>query len=137
VGGLSTAWEQQCLRLHWAHKEAPFSTAQRQHMHTSASCFVACRLPCHSSAAFHTSCRVCPTLCLPAVLVEVLQDACALLECRQPLELGAAIKPVQDLAALVPRMERFIGDTCGVRLRDVGEVPARHARQRCACSTAH
>lgn len=50
-----------------------------------------------------------------AVLAEVVQDACALLECRQPLELCAAIKPVQDLAALVPRMERFIGDVCGVR----------------------
>ncbi|PSC71462.1 hypothetical protein C2E20_5039 [Micractinium conductrix] len=47
------------------------------------------------------------------VLVEVVQDACALLECSTPLELCAAIKPVQDLAALVPRMERFIGDVCG------------------------
>lgn len=49
-----------------------------------------------------------------AVLVEVVQDACALLECQQPLELCAALKLVQDLAALVPRMERFIGDVCGV-----------------------
>lgn len=48
------------------------------------------------------------------MLVEVVQDACALLECRQPLELCAAVRPVQDLAALVPRMERFIGDVCGV-----------------------
>lgn len=52
--------------------------------------------------------------CPAAVLVEVVQDACALLECRQPLELCAAMGPVQDLAALVPRMERFIGDVCGV-----------------------
>jgi hypothetical protein len=48
------------------------------------------------------------------VLVEVVQDACALLECRQPLELCAAIRPVQELAALVPQMERFVGDVCGV-----------------------
>lgn len=40
----------------------------------------------------------------PAVLVEIVQDACALLECRQPLELCEAIRPVQELAALVPRM---------------------------------
>jgi hypothetical protein len=79
-------------------------------------------------AVSHTCCRAKPTLHLPAVLVEVLQDACALLECRQPLELCAAIKPVQDLAALVPRMERFIGDTCGVRFRVVGQGPAWHAR---------
>ncbi len=35
-----------------------------------------------------------------------MQDACALLECRQPLELCGAIRPVQELAALVPRMVR-------------------------------
>lgn len=50
-----------------------------------------------------------------AVLVELVQDACALLECRQPLELAAGVRAVQDTAALVPRMERFIGDVCGVR----------------------
>jgi hypothetical protein len=48
------------------------------------------------------------------VLVEVVQDACALLECRQPLELCSAVRPLQDLAALVPRMERFVGDVCAV-----------------------
>lgn len=41
-----------------------------------------------------------------AVLIEVVQDACALLECRQPLDMCAAIRPVQELAALVPRMVR-------------------------------
>lgn len=49
------------------------------------------------------------------MLVEVVQDACALLECRAPLELAAGVRAVQDTAALVPRMERFIGDVCGVR----------------------
>ncbi|PRW56849.1 basal body [Chlorella sorokiniana] len=58
------------------------------------------------------------------VLVEVVQDACALLECRQPLELCGAIRPVQELAALVPRMERFIGDVCGaVFQRGLAHVP--------------
>ncbi|KAL4858434.1 hypothetical protein ACK3TF_001414 [Chlorella vulgaris] len=58
------------------------------------------------------------------VLVEVVQDACALLECRQPLELCAAIRPVQELAALVPRMERFVGDVCGaVFQRGQAHVP--------------
>ncbi|KAL4422033.1 hypothetical protein ABPG77_004849 [Micractinium sp. CCAP 211/92] len=58
------------------------------------------------------------------VLVEVVQDACALLECWQPLELCAAVRPVQDLAALVPRMERFIGDVCGaVFQRGLAHVP--------------
>lgn len=46
---------------------------------------------------------------LPAVLVEVVQDACALLECQQPLELCGAIRPVQELAALVPRMVSWAG----------------------------
>ena len=44
---------------------------------------------------------------ITAVLVEVVQDACALLECRKPLELCGAIRPVQELAALVPRMVRL------------------------------
>ena len=52
-----------------------------------------------------------------AVLAEVVQDACLLLECRQPLDLCAAIAPVQDAAALVPRLERFLGDVCSVRAR--------------------
>ncbi len=53
-----------------------------------------------------------------AVLVEVVQDACALLECRQPLELCDAVRPLQDTAALVPRLERFVGDVCGVGALD-------------------
>eukprot|EP00887_Chlorella_sp_A99_P002320 scaffold10.g2320.t1 len=52
------------------------------------------------------------------VLVETLQDACLLLECGDPLALCAAIAPVQDLAALVPRMESWIGDVCGAVFRD-------------------
>lgn len=58
------------------------------------------------------------------MLVELLQDACALLECRTPLDLCAALRPVQDLAALVPRLERFAGDVCAaVFQRGLAHVP--------------
>ena len=56
------------------------------------------------------------------VLVECLQDACLLLECRDALKLCAAITPVQDRAALVPRMERWIGDVCAASLPVHGGV---------------
>lgn len=71
------------------------------------------RLPTDRSCRHHAARVLVTDLCslgpLPppsTVLVEVVQDACALLECRQPLELCAAIRPVQELAALVPRMVR-------------------------------
>lgn len=44
-----------------------------------------------------------------------LQDACLLLDCSNPLKLGEAIKPLQDIAALVPRLQRFADEVCYVR----------------------
>jgi hypothetical protein len=39
-----------------------------------------------------------------------LQDACILLECCDALKLCDAMKPVQETAAMVPRLQRFVDD---------------------------
>ena len=73
------------------------------------------------------------------MLAEVVQDACLLLECRQPLELCPAITPVQDAAALVPHLERFLGDVCSARAAVLSGggallVYARVSLRRAACA---
>ncbi|GAB4819856.1 hypothetical protein N2152v2_006902 [Parachlorella kessleri] len=46
------------------------------------------------------------------VLIEIAQDACILLECSDALKLCDAIIPLQDTAARVPRLQRFVDDIC-------------------------
>jgi hypothetical protein len=48
------------------------------------------------------------------VLAEVAREASQLLGCADPTALCAAIAALQDVAAAVPRLERFVADVCGV-----------------------